>query len=196
MFEGAIDYLDELGLIDRNRVGIAGFSRTVCFVAYALTHSKYRFAAASLTDGIDCGYFQYIAFPDLSSDFNNLNGGVPPFGDGLKEWIKESPGFNLDKVHAPIRLLAFQPFAVLEAWEWFAGLNLQGKPVDFIEIPDASHLMQKPWERRIAQQGMVDWFRFWLKGEEDADPAKAEQYVRWRELRKQQEAATAEQKPN
>jgi dipeptidyl aminopeptidase/acylaminoacyl peptidase len=184
LFEGAVDYLDGRGLVDRNRVGIVGFSRTVCFVAYALTHSKYRFAAASLIDGIDCGYFQYMAFPDLSWDFNNLNGGAPPFGDGLKEWIKESPGFNLDKVHAPVRLLALQPFAVLEAWEWFAGLNLQGKPVDLIEIPDASHLMQKPWERRIAQQGMVDWFRFWLKGEEDLDPAKAQQYVRWRELRK------------
>jgi hypothetical protein len=33
----------------------------------------------------------------------------------------------------------------------------------------------------------VDWFCFWLKGEEDADPSKAEQYGRWRELRKLQE---------
>jgi hypothetical protein len=33
----------------------------------------------------------------------------------------------------------------------------------------------------------VDWFRFWLKGEEDPDPAKVEQYARWRELRNLQE---------
>ena len=39
----------------------------------------------------------------------------------------------------------------------------------------------------VSQQGAVDWFRFWLKGEEDLDPAKAEQYTRWRELRKLQE---------
>jgi len=32
----------------------------------------------------------------------------------------------------------------------------------------------------------VDWFRFWLKEEEDPDPGKAEQYARWRELRKLQ----------
>jgi len=31
---------------------------------------------------------------------------------------------------------------------------------------------------RASQQGNVDWFRFWLKGEEDPDPAKAEQYAR------------------
>ncbi len=35
---------------------------------------------------------------------------------------------------------------------------------------------------------MVDWFRFWLQGYEDPDPAKAEQYKRWRELRKLQPA--------
>jgi len=32
-------------------------------------------------------------------------------------------------------------------------------------------------------QGNVDWFCFWLKGEEDRDPAKAEQYARWHDLR-------------
>jgi hypothetical protein len=43
--------------------------------------------------------------------------------------------------------------------------------------------LQKPQERLASQGGTVDWFRFWLQGYEDADPAKAEQYRRWRELR-------------
>lgn len=184
-FEKAIDHLSDQGMIDRNRVGIVGFSRTVCFVAYALTHSKYKFAAASLVDGIDCGYFQYFAFPDYPSDLNDLNGGAPPFGDGLQKWLHESPGFNLDKVNTPVRLVALQPFSVLEAWEWFAGLNFQGKPVDLIEVPDASHFIEKPWERRTAQQGMVDWFRFWLQAEEDPVPGKHDQYARWRALKEE-----------
>jgi hypothetical protein len=40
--------------------------------------------------------------------------------------------------------------------------------------------------RLASQGGSVDWFRFWLKGEEDPDPAKAEQYKRWRGLRELQ----------
>jgi hypothetical protein len=36
-------------------------------------------------------------------------------------------------------------------------------------------------------QGIVDWFCFWLKGEEDPDPAKDDQSQR-RELRKLQTA--------
>jgi hypothetical protein len=34
-----------------------------------------------------------------------------------------------------------------------------------------------------SQGGAVDWFRFWLLGQEDPDPAKAEQYKRWRAMR-------------
>jgi len=33
----------------------------------------------------------------------------------------------------------------------------------------------------------VDWFRIWLQDHEDPASAKAEQYKRWRELRKLQE---------
>ncbi len=61
--ESAIEYLDDQKMIDRQRVGIAGFSRTVSVVAFLLTHSKTQFAAAILVDGIDGGYFQAMAFP-------------------------------------------------------------------------------------------------------------------------------------
>jgi hypothetical protein len=186
-YERAIDYLDSRGMIDPGHVGISGFSRTVCFSAYALTHTKYDFGAGILTDGIDCGYFQYSAFPNIAWDANALAGGVAPYGDGLKEWLEEAPGFNLDKVRTPMRLVALNPESILNSWEWYVGLTLQRKPVELIEIPDASHLIQRPWDRQTAMQGVVDWFRFWLKGEEDSDPTKAEQYERWRELRRLRE---------
>lgn len=186
-YEKAIDYLDSQGLIDRNRVGITGFSRTVCFVGYALTHSKYRFAAASLVDGISCGYLEAIAEPEEIWDINNINGGAAPFGEGLKLWMKNSPGFNLDKVLTPVRLASLGDFSALSAWEWYAGLTLQKKPVHFVLIPHGLHVGGMVSERMLAQQELVDWFTFWLKGEEDSDPAKADQYHRWRELRKLQD---------
>jgi len=39
----------------------------------------------------------------------------------------------------------------------------------------------------------VDWLCFWLKDEEDPDPAKVDQYKRWHELRKLQEKSKATQ---
>jgi dipeptidyl aminopeptidase/acylaminoacyl peptidase len=187
-YEGAIDYLYGKGLIDRDRVGIIGFSRTCYHVKYMLTHSSYHIAAASVTDGIDFGYFQYIAFSNLNPGttkfFEEINGGRPPFGDGLKLWFVRSPGFNIDKVNAPLLITATRPGDLLAEWEWFAALSAMGKPVELLYLKDGAHPLQRPWDRMASQQRNVDWFCFWLKGEEDPSPDKAEQYARWRELRK------------
>jgi len=188
-YEGAIRYLDTMGLIDKTRVGIVGFSRTCFHVKYALTHSTH-FAAAVVADGIDAGYFQYIATlnarPDVASDYEALNGSLP-FGSGLSSWFRNSPGFALDKVESPLLIEALGR-SLLSEWEWFSGLSRLGKPVDMIFLPDAPHILVKPWEQMTSQQLTRDWFCFWLRGEEDPDPGKAEQYKRWRELRKVQKA--------
>ncbi len=187
VYEGAVDFLDKKRMIDRNGVGIIGFSRTVCFVAYTLTHSTHRFAAASLVDGIGCGYFDAMLSVTTTSDNYTLEGGVAPFGEGLKVWMEKSPGFNLDKVETPVLLVALGAWGVPgDYWQWHIGLSLLKKPEDFVLIPGGSHQYGKASECMLKQQGLVDWFAFWLKGAEDPDPAKGEQYARWRELRKLQ----------
>jgi hypothetical protein len=183
-YEGAIDYLDHDGLISQDKVGIIGFSRTCLHVKYALTHSQYGFAAAIVADGFDGGYFQYILWGD-PDDYGIY--GTAPFGKGLDVWIKNSPSFSMDKVHAPLWIQAIGRSSLLGQWEWFSGLSKLGRPVDMIYLPNGVHELVKPWERLASQRGTVDWFCFWLKGEEDPDPAKAEQYKRWRELRKLQD---------
>jgi len=185
-YESAIDHLDRKGLIDRNRVGITGFSRSFWHVTYTLTHSKHSFAAATLADGVDFSYFQYMAFsnaaPTLAVEFEQVYGGAP-FGKRLPQWLKQSPAFLMDKIETPLRIQTLGPSSLLSDWHWYSGLSRLGKPIEMIYIPDGTHILEKPWERMTSQQGNVDWFCFWIKGEEDPDPAKAEQYKRWRELR-------------
>jgi dipeptidyl aminopeptidase/acylaminoacyl peptidase len=189
-YEGAIDYLDRRRLIDRNRVGITGFSRTYWYVTYTLTRSKYHFAACALADGVDYGYFQYMAFSNaslgLSGEYEHLYGGLP-FGKGLAQLQKRAPAFHMDKVKTPLRIQTMGPTSVLGDWQWYSGLSQLGKPVEMIYLPEGTHILEKPWDRIVSQQGNVDWFRFWLKDEEDADPAKVNQYKRWRELRNLQD---------
>jgi hypothetical protein len=55
--------------------------------------------------------------------------------------------------------------------------------VDLIILNTHEHVLVDPTMRLIAQGGNIDWFRFWLQGYEDSDPAKQAQYVRWRILR-------------
>jgi hypothetical protein len=186
VYDGAIDLLDRKGLIDRDRIGIIGFSRTYLYVTYALIHSKHHFAAAAVADGADSSYFQYMAFsnnfPTMAAEFDRLNG-APPFGKGLLKWFKVSPAFLMDKIATPLRIQALYPASLLFDWHWFSGLTRLGKPVEIIYMTGGDHILEKPWDRMISQQGDVDWFCFWLKGDEDPDPAKAEQYKRWHNLR-------------
>ncbi len=184
VYESAIDLLDSKGLIDRNLVGLQGFSRTCLYVKFTLTHSKYHFAAAAVEDGIDAGYFQYIAHnsPIFMHQSEKFNGGLP-FGDGLKSWVEKSPSFNADKVLTPIRIIASSAESALGEWEWFALLSRLDKPVELVMLHDATHLLVKPWDRMVSQQGNVDWFSFWLKSDEDPNPVKREQYSRWRAMR-------------
>jgi len=184
-FESAIDHLDKDGLIDPSRVGIIGFSRTAWYVEQALIHAPHRYRAATLIDGVDQSYLTYMLFsvnyPLAARESEGANNSRP-FGDGLEQWLKSAAGFNLDKVEAPVRLEAIGTVSVLGAWETYSSLFHQRKAVDFIEIPDGQHILQKPEERYASQQGNVDWFRFWLQGYIDPDSAKRGQYQRWRKL--------------
>jgi dipeptidyl aminopeptidase/acylaminoacyl peptidase len=187
-FESAIDHLAAEGIVDPKRVGIIGFSRTCYYVESALIRDPTRFAAATIADGVDVSYMQYLLFANSSvARESEQVYGTPPFGDGLRRWVEHAPGFNLARVRTPVRIEAIGPISVLGEWEIYGSLSKQAKPVDLIYFPDGQHILQKPLERMASQQGNLDWFRFWLKGEEDPDPAKVEQYKRWRELRKLQE---------
>jgi dipeptidyl aminopeptidase/acylaminoacyl peptidase len=191
-YEAAVDELDRKGLIDRNRVGLTGFSRMAYHVLYTLTHSKYHFAAAIVSDGVNFGYGQCVFVSAIGDDMlklcERMNGGGPPYGDSLSGWGKAAPTFNLDKIEAPVLLQAIgNPFS---EWEIFAGLKWLNKPVELLNFfPSGEHVLVKPWQRMLSQQTTVDWYCFWLKGEEDPNPAKAEQYSRWRAMRSTEKPA-------
>jgi hypothetical protein len=123
-------------LIDPNRVGIIGFSRTCYYVMQALTDSNLHLRAASITDGIVLGYVEYIMHYNL---WNNENAhevdsmiGEPPFGSGLQAWLKRSPEFNLDKITAPLLVVTRGHQDLITLWEPYAGLNYLKKPVDMV----------------------------------------------------------------
>lgn len=188
-YEGAIDHLHEIGLVDRSKVGIQGWSRTGPQMGFTLVHSDQPFAAGAFTDTADFGW-QWYLYGGAPEEVDALYGAAP-FGDGLKNWIKAAPTFNLDRVRTPMLMWGDTRANMLVLWDWYAGLRKLGKPVEYWSTYDATHDVFRVPTRRHVNQLLVDWFRFWLKGEEDAAPAKAEQYARWRELAQQQRASTA-----
>ena len=187
-YEAAVKQLAAQGLIDPDRVGISGFSRTCYYVMQTLTDAKLHLRAASITDGIILGYMEYIMHWNLGNNEEAHEAdsmiGAAPFGKGLEEWLERSPEFNLDKVAAPLQVIVRGHPALLTMWEPYAGLSYLKKPVDLILLPDfGTHPLTNPAQRAASQTAIVDWFRFWLKEEIDPDPQKRREYDRWRALR-------------
>ena len=184
--ERAVEYVDNLGILDRDRLGIVGFSQTGLYVYYLMTHSRIHFEAAVVADGSDGSYSQYIqflnAYPSTAADSEGLNGDVP-FGPGMLYWLRRSPEFLLDTVKTPLLVQAESRDSLSSQWAEFIGLRRLGKPAELLYFPTGTHVLEKPWDRLASQQGTVDWCAFWILGEEDHDPAKAEKYARWREMR-------------
>jgi dipeptidyl aminopeptidase/acylaminoacyl peptidase len=181
-FQSVIGKLVSEGLVDPERVGIIGFSRTCYYALSAILEDSPRFAAATLADGVNQSYVQSLFFPWTEKETDAIYG-TKPIGKGLRTWVDKAPGFRLDRIGAPVRIEAIGASSVLLEWEIYASLRAQNKPVEFIYIPDGQHTLQKPLDRMASQQGNVDWFRFWLQDYEDPDPAKAAQYKLWRGLR-------------
>jgi dipeptidyl aminopeptidase/acylaminoacyl peptidase len=183
-YEAAANKLGSLGLVDDRRVGLAGYSHTGWYVLHALSQPTFRYAAAVNSDVTSGTYTEEIL---TAPGYMDGEMGGPPFGAGLKRWLRESPGFWTDAINTPVRLeLQSGPMTnVLGSWEIFTLLRRQNKPVEFSIVPDinhGAHELQNPRQVASAKDGAVDWFDFWLNGHEDQDPSKSEQYSRWRKL--------------
>jgi len=196
-YEAAVKQLVSDGLVDPDKIGIIGFSRSCFYVMETLTTGSIHLKAASMESGVMEDYFQYMLMASPGNEADSMIG-AKPFGEGLQVWLKRSPTFNLEKITAPLLVVGEGRASLLGMWEPYAGLRYLKKPVDLMMLNTDEHVLTNPGVRLASQGGSVDWFRFWLQGYEDPDPAKKDQYERWRGLRKMQEEneakATAEKK--
>jgi dipeptidyl aminopeptidase/acylaminoacyl peptidase len=190
--DGAINALVGQGLVDRDRIGIMGFSATGNQVNRYLTFGDSPIRAATLLDADSGTLFTtaitYGFHTALTLSIENENDGKP-FGQSVDRWVKNDPSLSTHCVNAALRIESYGPW-VLGHWDTYALLRRQYKPVEMIMIPQGTHSLSRPSERMISLQGNVDWYRFWLKGEERTEPlvpgeteaSLKEQYVRWRQM--------------
>lgn len=195
LWDSAVKALDERGLIDPDRVGIIGFSRSGWYTEFALTHSSVRYRAATLTDNVQYSLSEYwmLHSAGILHGWDTMYAG-PPYGESLKNWLAFSISFNLDRIHAPILMeemgygVPFDnpkapPLSLAAKWELFTGLNRLGKPVELYYYPNEVHQPDHPKARLATLQRNLDWYRFWLQDYERPQPSDTGQYIRWRHLR-------------
>jgi len=192
-FETLARQLAASGLVDENKVALAGFSQNGYWVEYALAHSTFPFAAAIAGDNYEPSYLQSALGNWREMDVE-LNDG-PAFGAGLQEWLKHAPGFNAEHMHTPL-LITGQSAGITQIigeWEIYSRLRHLDKPAQMYMMPRVdkhpAHTPQNPQQIIAIQETAIDWLDFWLTGWEDPSPAKHEQYARWHAFRTAQTTA-------
>jgi dipeptidyl aminopeptidase/acylaminoacyl peptidase len=191
MWDSAVKTLSEEGIVDPSKVGIIGFSRTGWYTEFALAHGTVPYAAATLADNVQYSLAEYWLLHSESymRGADAMYGGSP-YGKGLANWQKYSVSFALENIRletmghsVPYRSQQTPPLSLSSVLDVFAGLNQLGKPVEWYYYPEEEHTPDHPLARLASVTRNVDWYRFWLTGYEDPNPAKTEQYQRWRKLR-------------
>lgn len=180
----AIDDLAASGRVDPARVGIGGLSFGSTVVTWAIRKSR-RFAAATISSGqITPHYYWSNAVPDRGfvqklQDFWKIG---DPDSDPDR-WRAVSPVYDIASIDTPL-LMQLPESEVRNLAEFNTKLKLAGKPAELFAFADEIHIKYQPAHKRAVYERNLDWYRFWLKGEEeDTDPAKAGQYRRWRSYR-------------
>lgn len=187
--ESLIDLLSGQGIIQRDNVGLIGFSRSSWKVDYIITHSHYRFAAASSADsGIGDYGASWLDDRGLLGKQIETGYGGPLVGTGKQAWLEGAPALNADRVNTPLLMEYTGLSGIFEeprdAYEFHSALLSLGKPVELYFYPFGDHPLDTPFERVASLQRNVDWFRFWMQGVTSTPPDyDPKQSARWNLLK-------------
>ncbi|HEY0683716.1 MAG TPA: Atxe2 family lasso peptide isopeptidase [Steroidobacter sp.] len=185
----ALDSVIARGFIDERRIGIGGVSQganTSIFIA----HRYERMAAIAISGGVWSQLDYYLATSAMPKSAGGIAWWTKPEGEGMNLWRGVDAADNVANINAPILINA--PAAeMLNLIRLVKHLAEAGKPYDAYVFRDETHTKWQPAHLHASVQRNLDWFAFWLQDREDPDPAKADQYARWRKLREQQQASRA-----
>jgi hypothetical protein len=178
--EMAVQELVDSGLVDPKRVGITGFSHGEEIVGYALSHASV-FRAAVGAAGYDPSFY-YLAGTAWQKMFGRWGLGGWPEGQSRVGWQEISMSLRANHVSAAIlenasdsEYLTYLPRVV--------SLQDLGKPIELRIYADEQHIRNQPTHKYEIYLRNLDWFRFWLQGEEDGSRSNSEQITRWRKMR-------------
>ncbi|MEE8295057.1 MAG: Atxe2 family lasso peptide isopeptidase [Sphingomonadales bacterium] len=183
--ENLVDGLVKRGIIDPKRVGISGLSTGASNTDTALLRKNYTAASTAYSNITSLWYGSPISAGGKTMDA--MHGGDRLSAKGSESRRKHSIDTNAKRIDTPY-LIQVADREIESTRSNFNALQAAGKPVEMYIYPDERHVKWQPAHKYIVYSRNVDWFNFWLQGIEDPDPAKAEQYLRWRELREMHEA--------
>lgn len=180
--ESAVALLAAQGEVDAGRVGMGGLSFGAEITMWTAMHSNVLSAASVSSLGLSPLYYLLLSnFGDAF--YQRLQAGwqLGSPEQTSDRWRQFSPLFNLDRIRAPI-LMQLPEQEYIHSLDYAVPL-MRDRRADMYVFPNEPHQKFQPRHKLAVYTRNLDWFRFWLLGEEDPDPAKHPQYVHWRAMK-------------
>lgn len=170
------------GVIDPSKVGMGGLSFG-SEVALWTTMNSDLLATASLSSPFASpmwyslvGLRGEVAFAPARA---NWGLGAPE--ETPEQWKKLSPVFNLERIKIPLLFqMAEEEYGY--SLDYIIPLVRRQQAEAYI-FPEEAHQKFQPRHLAAVYERNLDWFRFWLTGEEDDVPSKVAQYRNWHAMK-------------
>ena len=179
--ESVVELLSASGVIDREKVGMGGLSYGSEVTMWVAMHSDLLAAASFASPSATPTWYLFNSLRDsfIDSAWANWKLGRPD--ETPQQWREISPAFNLDRIAAPL-LFQMSEQEYLVSLDYALPLIKEGR-AEMHVFPQEPHVKFHPRHKLAVNERNLDWFRFWLLGDEDPDEEKADQYARWRSMR-------------
>ena len=166
IIEATKAFMDAHPYVDRKKVGCMGASYGGFMTEYLQTRTD-LFAAAISHAGIS-----NIASYWGGGYWGHTYGETAQYGsypwNNPELYVKQSALFNADKIHTPLLLLhgtADTNVPTNESQQLFTALRILGRPVSYIQIEGANHVVTDYGQRVKWQQTIMAWFAKYLQGD-------------------------------
>jgi dipeptidyl aminopeptidase/acylaminoacyl peptidase len=191
-FESAVQMMVQRGIADPDKLGLYGWSHGASVVEFLVAHSKLHFTAACLGEGggYGPGLYWSAGHPGGPKLLQTFYGG-PLTAQTAAAYLEYSPALNVEKIKTPLLMEYQSVWRMTVAGELYVPLRVLGVPAELVGYENEVHNFVRPTTRFASMHRKVDWFNYWMLEKEDPDPAKAEQYVRWRKMKADWEATRA-----
>ena len=181
--DAVVKILDGMGIIDPNLKGLTGLSYGAEVTEFTISHSDLFQAAVTSGPGGRDPFFYDLSekgTQKILADWWGL--GRRSEATNAERWRELAPALNAERIKAPL-LINVADSEVLPALMLWNSLKELNKPVEMFVYTGEGHMKHQPKHRYEIYERNLDWFNFWLLNKENPDPAKRQQYERWRAMR-------------
>ena len=161
--EKGVDYLIAKGLVDKDKLGVMGWSNG-SLLTIELTTRTNRFKAASAGAGV-VDWTSDWATAYFGASFDNYYFGASPI-ENPERYVRKSPFYRLDKVKTPTIIFFGEKdttVAPSQGWLHFRALQQLGNTdVKFVLFPGESHSFRKLSHQKRKIEEELAWFDKYL----------------------------------